>query len=212
MWSSWNRYSYSLQKNYFALTFFACQLLLYIEEDNKGNKREEKMDFDFLLMQKVKNGDREAGEQFIKKYYPAIYQYCFLQIHNRIDAEDLTQDVFVRFFESLETYKEFGKVKNYLYCIAGNTIKNYFKKKREVLLDELPETEDCCMENVDIRMDIEQTVDGLPDEIKEVTILFFFQGLKQREIAELLDIKLSLVKYRIGKAKQILSENLEVRK
>ncbi len=170
------------------------------------------MDFDFLLMQKVKNGDREAGERFIKKYYPAIYQYCVLHIHDRIDAEDLTQDTFMRFFESIGTYQEFGKIKNYLYCIAGNIIRNYYKKKKDMLMDELPEMADRCMEDVDVRMDIEQAVDRLPNELKEVTILFFFQGLKQREIAELLDIKLSLVKYRIGKAKQILSESLEVRK
>mgnify|MGYP000782902901 CR=1 FL=1 len=104
------------------------------------------------------------------------------------------------------------KIKNYLYCIAGNTIKNYYKKRKDVLMDELPEIEDYCIENVDIRMDIEQAVDCLPNEIKEVAILFFFQDLKQREIAELLNIKLSLVKYRIGRAKQILSENLEVKK
>ncbi|MDO4169907.1 MAG: sigma factor [Lachnospiraceae bacterium] len=71
------------------------------------------MDFDFLLMKKVKNGNREASEQFIKKYYPVIYQYCFLHIHDRHDAEDMTQETFVRFFQSLQTYNERGKAKYY---------------------------------------------------------------------------------------------------
>lgn len=164
------------------------------------------MNFDFLLMQKVKNGDHEAAERFIKKYYSAIFQYCFLHIHNQSDAEDLTQDTFLHFFESLKAYNDCGKIRNYLYCIAGNSIKNYYKRKKDILMDELPEMQDCCMDNIELRMDIEKAVACLPDELKEVTILFFFQGLKQKEIAELLNIKLSLVKYRIGRAKHILSE------
>ena len=51
---------------------------------------------------------------------------------------------------------------------------------------------------------------GVPEELREVAILSFFQELKQREIAELLQIKLSLVKYRIGRAKELLIKELEV--
>lgn len=57
------------------------------------------------------------------------------------------------------------------------------------------------MKGVEIRLDIEKAVQYLPDEIKDTAILFFFQGLKQKEIAQILDIKLSLVKYRVSKAK-----------
>lgn len=56
---------------------------------------------DFLLIQKIKNGDSHAGDLLIEKYYPAIYQYCFLHIHDRDCAEDLAQETFARFFEAL---------------------------------------------------------------------------------------------------------------
>lgn len=166
------------------------------------------MEPDFLLIQKIKSGKNEASERLINKYYSSIYQYCFLHIHDRAYAEDLTQETFLRFFASLETYQEYGKTKSYLYCIAGNIIKNYYSKKKEVLLDQIPEVYENSLNEIEIRMDIEQAVDGLPDELKEITILFFFQGLKQKEIAEVLNIKLSLVKYRVSKAKQLLSEYL----
>lgn len=168
------------------------------------------MDSDFLLIQKVKHGKSEAGERFVKKYYSSIYQYCFLHIHDRDYAEDMTQETFVRFFEALEKYNDYGKTRNYLYCIAGNIIKNYYKKKKEVLIETIPEIPENRMDDMETRLDIEQAMDNLPDELKEVTILFFFQGLKQKEIAQLLNIKLSLVKYRISKSKKILSECLEV--
>ena len=169
------------------------------------------MNSDSLLIQKIKSGKSEAGEQFVKKYYSSIYQYCFLHIHDRDYAEDITQETFVRFFESLERYHDYGKARAYLYCIAGNTIKNYYKKKKEVLIEEIPEIPENSMEDMETRLDIEQMVDNLPDELREITILFFFQDLKQREIADLLNIKLSLVKYRIRSAKKILSECLEVK-
>ena len=168
---------------------------------------------DFLLVHRARAGDEEACEKLVKKYYPDIYQYCLLHIYDSYEAEDLTQEVFTRFFSSLYRYKEYGKVKNYLYTIAGNTVKNYYKKKKDIPSEELPEYEGSSNNSVDDiggRLAIEQAVRKLPEEIRETAVLYFFQELKQREIAELLHIKLSLVKYRIGRAKELLIKDLEV--
>lgn len=138
-----------------------------------------------------------------------------LHIYDPYEAEDLTQEVFTRFFSNLYRYKEYGKVKNYLYTIAGNTVKNYYKKKKDIPSEELLKSEDCSKNHVEelgVRLTIEQAVRKLPEEIRETAVLYFFQELKQREIAELLHIKLSLVKYRIGRAKELLMKELEVKK
>ena len=168
------------------------------------------MTSDFFLVQKIRNGDELAGNQFVEKYYFLIYQYCFLHIRNKECAEDMTQETFVRFYEAILKDANIRKIKNYLYSIAGNILKNYYKKKKEILVDQLPETEKDNLTELEIRLDIERALDQLPEEIKEITILFFFQGLKQKEIAALLHIKLSLVKYRISKAKELLLKQLEV--
>ena len=165
---------------------------------------------DFLLIQKIRNGDNRAGNEFVKKYYPLIYQYCFLHIHDRDCAEDMTQEPFVRFFEAVMNRTDIAKVKSYLYRVAGNTVKNYYRKKKELLLEKLPDTVENNAADIEVRLDIERAVACLPDEIREITILFFFQGLKQKDISDLLGIKLSLVKYRVSKAKELLSEELEV--
>lgn len=166
---------------------------------------------DFLLVHRARAGDEEACERLVRKYYPSIYQYCLLHIYDTYEAEDLTQEVFARAFASLDRYREYGRVKNYLYTIAGNVVKNYYKKKKDIPLEELPEVEtENREEMIGIRLDIEQAVRKLPEELREVAILSFFQELKQREIAELLQIKLSLVKYRIGRAKELLIKELEV--
>ena len=165
---------------------------------------------DFLLVQKIRNGDTQAGNQLVEKYYSSIYRYCFLHTRDQEYAEDMVQETFVRFFGALMSGGEIGKAKSYLYSIAGNIIRNDYKKKKEILTDQLPDIEEEHLEDIEIRLDIERALDQLPKEIKEAAILFFFQGLKQKEISDLLHIKLSLVKYRVAKAKELLSKQLEV--
>ena len=80
------------------------------------------------------------------------------------------------------------------------------------MTDQLPDIEDENPKNIEIRIDIERALEQLPEEIKEIVILFFFQELKQKEIADLLNIKLSLVKYRVSKAKELLAKQLEAEK
>ena len=79
---------------------------------------------DFLLVQKIRNGDNQAGNQLVEKYYSSIYQYCYLHTHNQEYAEDMVQETFERFFGALISGAEIKKAKSYLYNIAGNIIKN----------------------------------------------------------------------------------------
>ena len=168
------------------------------------------MDSDFFLIQKMKNGDDGAVENFVRKYYPKIFQYCLLHIRDRGDAEDLTQETFLKFFQSFERYQHRGKCSAFLYAIASNACRDYYRKAKEQYVEEIPERaeEDREMGTAEIRMDVENAVARLPEELKETAILFFFQGMKQREIAKLMDIKLSLVKYRVTRAKKLLREYL----
>ena len=166
------------------------------------------MDSDFFLIQKMKNGDDGAVENFVRKYYPKIFQYCLLHIRDRGDAEDLTQETFLKFFQSFERYQHRGKCSAFLYAIASNACRDYYRKAKEQYVEEIPERaeEDREMGTAEIRMDVENAVARLPEELKETAI--FFQGMKQREIAKLMDIKLSLVKYRVTRAKKLLGEYL----
>ena len=168
------------------------------------------MDSDFFLIQKMKNGDDGAVENFVRKYYPKIFQYCLLHIRDRGDAEDLTQETFLKFFQSFERYQHRGKCSAFLYAIASNACRDYYRKAKEQYVEEIPERaeEDREMGTAEIRMDVENAVARLPEELKETAILFFFQGMKQRENAKLMDIKLSLVKYRVTRAKKLLGEYL----
>lgn len=167
------------------------------------------MDADFLLIHRMKNGDEDAVELFVRKYYPAVRNYC--RSHTRSDAaaEDLTQETFERFFQSFHQYRHCGKLANYLYVIAGNLCRDNYRKKQELLLEEMPETGENPLDAAELRMDVEDAVRRLPDEMREVIILHYFQGLKLKTVAEIIGIGLPLVKYRLKKAKERLKSYME---
>lgn len=164
------------------------------------------MDEDFLLVQKMRMGDEKAFESFVTKYYPAILKYCQIHIKDYGYAEDMTQETFTRFFRTFKEYKHHGKAANYLYVITSNACRDYYKKKKELLLEDLPEMPDETVNDMDRKIVISEGLDTLSDELKEVAVLFFIQECRQKDIAAILGISIPLVKYRIRKARSLLSE------
>ena len=75
-------------------------------------------------------------------------------------------------------------------------------------MEELSEQPVYQIESLDLRVDVHRALEQLPPELLEVTILYFFQEPKQKEIARILDIGLPLVKYRIRRAKELLEQLL----
>ena len=171
------------------------------------------MDIDFLLLQRMKRGDENAFNVFVRKYYQEILNYCNYHCPDTSTAEDLTQETFLRFFEKLSDYRYMGKTKNYLYTIAGNLCRDSYKKIRESLLEEQSlEIQDCLhppeTDELLNRLTIKAALDRLPAELREVIILYYFQELKLTEISSTLQIGLPLVKYRVKQAKTHLERLL----
>lgn len=77
----------------------------------------------------------------MEKYYPAILRYCRLHIDDYGYAEDMAQETFARFFRTLRQYRHYGKAANYLYAIAANACRDYYRqsKNRELPTEQLPD-------------------------------------------------------------------------
>ncbi len=166
------------------------------------------MDFDLLLIQKMKHGNENAFDVFVRKYYEDILKYCSYHCLDTSYAEDLTQETFLRFFEKLSDYRYIGKTRNYLYTIAGNLCKDSYKKKESLSEEPSEEFQNSLRQSeaADIlnKITIEWALNHLPEELREVIVLYYFQELKLTEIAQTLQIGLPLVKYRIRQAKMRL--------
>ncbi len=163
------------------------------------------MDRDFLLVQKMRMGDEKAIEIFVEKYYPRILSYCQVHIGDHGYAEDMTQETFERFFRSLKQYRHYGKAANYLYVIAANTCHDYHRKHKEIATETMPEQADTRADNAEERLDVQMAFKRLPEEVREVAVLYFLQEQKQKDIAVMLGIGLPLVKYRIRRARELLA-------
>lgn len=171
------------------------------------------MDVDFLLIKRMKHGDEAAFDVFVRKYYEEILKYCCYHCFDITYAEDLAQETFIRFFTKLSDYRYIGKTKNYLYTIARNLCRDYYKKKKETPLEEPVINEALGLnrnqeEVIVDKMTIEWALRKLPDELYEIVVLYYFQELKLTEIACTLQISLPLVKYRIRSAKLQLEKML----
>lgn len=175
------------------------------------------MDADFLLIYRMKQGETAAVEVFVRKYYADILKYCRYHLTDFGQAEDMAQETFERFFRNIQEYSHYGKAKNYLYTIAGNLCKNYQKQDRELPTEDTWLAE--AVSGADIsngspglsveNLDLYSAMAQLLPELRNVLILYYFQGLKQKEIADILGIGLPLVKYRLSRAKELLRDMMK---
>ncbi len=145
------------------------------------------------LVQKACKGDKEAFARLYEYHFDRIYRYVVMKIGNQTEAEDMTQRVFIRAYESIGSYKMQGvQFSAWLYRIAHNQMVDYVRKeskKPTVPLDETmpilgnsdPEHE------VEVKIDLEKVVAAsklLTKAQQEVVSLRFGGGLSITEVAQ----------------------------
>ena len=117
---------------------------------------------------------------------------------------------FLKFLKSLDTYREYGKLKNYLYVVAKHTIKDFFRKRYEIT--EEIEAEISCdggLDNVPLQIDIWREIQKLDSLDKELIILRYYQELKVKDIAQIVNLPTSTVGYKIKRIEKLLKLRLE---
>ena len=134
-----------------------------------------------------------------KEQYDKIYRYCYLHIHNRETAEDLTQETFLRFIERPQ-YNNGGKELQYLYTIARNLCIDEYRKKRvtEPLDNEIIEqtnNENDWLTHIALH----NAIKSLSDEDREIILLRFINEVPMSVISELYNISRFSLYRRINK-------------
>lgn len=139
--------------------------------------------------------------------YNKIYRYCYYRIRNKDVAEDLTQETFLRFFES--NYQEKGREMNYLYTIAKNLCINEIKNNVLTLQNEEIADESVFDEDLVEKIHIRNLLMKLPDDDREVLILRYMNGETVSDISKLLGISRFALYRKIKNAKKELKNMLE---
>lgn len=157
--------------------------------------------------------------ELMDQYGQEILQLSYSYVKNRELAEDLTQDIFVKCYQSLHTYKGKSKIRTWLWRIAINHCKDYLKSwyKNHVFLssDEYIYSGESghSTEQAVIRQDEEErlahSVMRLPIKYREVIYLHYFEEMPIREMAQVLSINNNTVKTRLRRAKALLKDSWE---
>lgn len=164
------------------------------------------------LLNRIKNGDSDALSDLVKFYYSDILRYCLWHAQSRESAEDATQETFLKAIRYFDYYVHKGHFKAFLYKIAANTCVDMHRKKyiKDVSIENQQEEFSYIEKGfLEVEADIQlhQMIKDLSDDLREIVILRFSQGLSLREIASITELPLRTVQSRLRRTlKQLKSE------
>ncbi len=170
---------------------------------------------DHEMIKRIRQGDKALFGQLAEKYYDDVFRYCYYHTGSEQAACDCAQETFYHLMRFLDSYAERKRFKAYLFRIALNVCRDYHRKSgnRDISYEENAEAAEMASGvsqegQVETRLLIQGALDGLPEVQREVIILFFYQGYRQREIARITGAPLSTVKTRLRAGIKGLRERL----
>jgi RNA polymerase sigma-70 factor, ECF subfamily len=173
---------------------------------------------DIELIRRFKDGNTGAFEELLRKYQDRIHNVCRYLLHDREDAQDAAQDVFLKVYSSLKTYRSDSSLYTWLYRIAVNTCLDYNKKSRpepfgeESTVDDFPSGQPSAerlYHSKEAGRAIETALRKLPKKLRAVIVLKEIEGLSYEEIADALQTSVGTVKSRISRAREELRKFLQ---
>jgi RNA polymerase sigma-70 factor (ECF subfamily) len=164
---------------------------------------------DKWLVQRILSGDKAAGEQFVIEHYEAIFRFLRNLTGNKEDAEDLTQQTFLRAWEALPSFRGDSSLSTWLHSIAYREYTHWLRSRREfVPLDEIVDMPDeQANQNLEAVL-LRWAIYRLDPEHREVFVLYYVQGFSVSEIAKIIGVPAGTVKSRLFFARQKLRELL----
>jgi len=181
-----------------------------IQPENESSN-EQNSDEDHDIIRLVLNESVNAYRLLIDKYQVPVYNLFIRMLHNREDAEELTQDVFVKVYEALPGFRFEYRFFSWLYRIALNTALSHMKRQRSFVgIEHLANlsaenNERDAYNDIHLKMAVEQ----LKVRSRAVIIMKYYQQLSYREVAFALDIPETKVRSRLYDARLQLKEILE---
>jgi RNA polymerase sigma factor (sigma-70 family) len=195
------------------------KLLDGLPEEEEGSQDSELV----LLAQK---GDLRAFDELVERYHGKIYGLTYNMTSNREDAEDLTQEVFVKAFEALPRFQGKSSFYTWIYRIAVNKTINYRKKrnrKRALSLDQFDQeikmdgnyhdltTKGSPLRNIslsELQIKLNKALQNLSEKHRTVVVMHDMQGIPHEEIAKVVGASVGTVRSRLFYARRQMQSEL----
>ncbi|KUG59398.1 RNA polymerase subunit sigma-70 [Serinicoccus chungangensis] len=165
-----------------------------------------------------------SWEEIVREHSPRVYRLSYRLTGDPHEAEDLTQDVFVRVFRSLDSYRP-GTFEGWLHRITTNLFLDKMRRRQRIRFDALTEELSArlplrasgtdpeqvyAMTHLD--GDIQQALNALPPQFRAAVVLSDIEGLSYEEVSQTLGIKMGTVRSRIHRGRALLRQSLAHRR
>ncbi len=187
-----------------------------IIENNRNQRRADE------LFNQVKSGDQKALEMMFAIYFPRLNDFAGKVVNDDVISQDIVQEVFVKVWEKRAEIESLN-VEAFFFKLVRNKCIDYIKhlkvvnnnlheihlssKYEELYRIDFIGNEPYVLIEKELKCKIDITIQGLPDRCREVFMLSRMDGLKNREIAEKLDISIKNVERHLNRASQSFREN-----
>ncbi len=165
------------------------------------------------LLVKFKNGDENAFKELYNRYFDLIYYYVYSLVHDTLDAEDITEEIFIHIWEKRSNIIIRKSFKNYLLSCAHNQSISLLKSKKERFLKgtihlheqseiftdhDVGEISDMVLITKELQKEISIAIENLPPQCRRIFKLSRYFHHKNREIADELNISINTVEKQIS--------------
>lgn len=147
-----------------------------------------------------------SQKEAVEKYFNTVYRLAFSQTKNKSDAEDVTQDVFLRFMQKNDGWRGEEHMKAWLLRVTINRCHDHFtsswRKRTEPLTDDIPFSSP-------EKSDVYYATASLPPKYRAVIHLFYYEDMSVAEIAKSLGIKETTVKTQLHRGREMIKSRLK---
>jgi RNA polymerase sigma-70 factor (ECF subfamily) len=175
---------------------------------------------DAELIERCLKNDNSAWEQIVVRFRRKVFHISYKFTGKHDEAEDLTQEIFLKVFRSLEKFNRDADFSTWLSSVARNYCIDRYrasKREREVLVEDMVAFDLApassgnpyrALEDLDRKSFLRRGLDLLPDKLREAVVLRDLQGLSYHEMAEKLELPEGTVKSRINRGREELTRLL----
>lgn len=165
-------------------------------------------------VERARQGDTAAFEQLYRDNVRRIYALCMRMTGNPEEAEELTQEAFIRAWERLGTFRGDAAFSTWMHRLAANVVLGH-RRSEARRRDRVVGQEDLSYHRDRVerahkgaRVDLEEAIAELPDGAREIFVLYDIEGYRHKEIAEMLGIATGTTKAQLHRARKLLREAL----
>ena len=173
------------------------------------------------LVNRIRTGDRDAFRMLVEQYEESVAITVLSMVGRSSDVDDIVQDVFIRFFKTVNRYRGDASLKTYLKKIAINRSLDVLRRRKKVLSRFLSRDDDenrlieptisgnAVLERGERDRLVQKAIASLPDKHRAVVVLRMIDGYSTEETAKMLDLAYGTVLSRLNRAMKKLKNILE---